>query len=385
MNADPLTADPIELLRRRTSTKWASYPDDVLPLFVAEMDYPIAPAIAAHLGDLIARSDLGYDSRRLALGEAFAGFARDRWDWDLDPAAVRATNNVMTAITELLRGAIEPGDRVLINSPVYPPFREAIAEVGGALVDAPLLEHAPEHWELDLDAIEAAFRGGVRAYLLCSPHNPIGIVHPREQLVRIAELAAEHGVLVLSDEIHAALSHSDTEFVPFLAVSDAAREIGVAVTSGTKAFNVAGLTAAWWVPGSKAAAERIAGVAPSVIHRVSHIGVHAATAGFTSARDWVDAAVATLELQRGRLRTLLDDRLPRAVLHEPRASYLAWIDLREYGWGDDPARRILRDARVALSFGPSFGEQGKGFARLNYACSPEVLTEAIDRIAAIAD
>lgn len=378
-----LHADPLALLRTRTSSKWAAYPPDVLPLFVAEMDYPVAPAIAAHLVDLIGRSDLGYDSRRPAIGRAFAAFAHDAWGWDFDPSTVRWTNNVMTALTELLRAAIEPGDRVLINSPIYPPFRGAVEEVGGTIVDAPLVRDAEGGWGLDLDAIEAAFAGGVKAYLLCHPHNPIGFPHPRAALERLAELAAEHGVLVLSDEIHGALTHADVEFVPFLAVSDAAREVGVAVTSGTKAFNLAGLTAAWWIPGSKTAADRVSGIAPSVIHRPSHLGIHAATAGFEQARDWLADVVETLELQRGRLRALLAERLPEAVLHEPHASYLAWIDFGAYGWGDDPGRRIVKDAKVALSFGPTFGEQGKGFARLNYACSPEVLSEAIDRIAAI--
>ncbi len=378
-----LHADPLALLRTRTSTKWAAYPPDVLPLFVAEMDYPVAPAIAAHLVDLIGRSDLGYDSRRPAIGAAFASYAHDSWAWEFDPSTLRWTNNVMTAITELLRAAIEPGDGVLLNSPIYPPFRDAIEEAGGVIVDAPLARDEHGVWGLDLDAIAAAFAGGVKAYLLCHPHNPIGFPHPRTGLERLAELAAEHGVLVLSDEIHGALTHSDAEFVPFLAVSDAAREIGVAVTSGTKAFNLAGLTAAWWIPGSKAASERIARLAPSVIHRPSHLGIHAATAGFTEAREWVSDVVETLELQRGRLRALLADRLPLATLHEPTASYLAWIDFSGYDLGDDPARRIVKDAKVALSQGPTFGEQGKGFARLNYACSPEVLAEAIERIASI--
>ncbi len=378
-----LKADPLALLRTRTSTKWAAYPSDVLPLFVAETDYPVAPAIAAHLVDLIARSDLGYDSRRPAIGQAFAAFAHDAWGWDFDPLALKWTNNVMTALTELLRAAIEPGDAVLLNGPVYPPFRDSIAEAGGTVVDVSLAETAPGEWALDLDGIEAAFQGVAKAYYLCNPHNPIGVPWSREQLERLAELAAQYGVLVLSDEIHGALTHADAAFIPFLSVSDAAREVGVCVTSGTKAFNLAGLTAAWWVPGSPAAAKRIAGIPPSLEHRPSHIGIHAATAGFVEARDWLADCVETLGAQRALLRALLEERLPATVLHEPHAGYLAWIDFRGYGWGDDPARKIVKEARVALSAGPTFGPQGAGFARLNFATSPEILAEAIDRIASL--
>lgn len=379
-----LKADPLALLRTRTSTKWATYPADVLPMFVAEMDYPIAPAIAAKLVDLVGRSDLGYDSRRPDLGAAFAGFAKDAWDWEFDPATLKWTVNVVTALTELVRAAIEPGDKVLINTPIYPPFFGIVEEAGATQVDVPLVE-ADGAWSLDLDGIEAAFRDGVRVYLLCNPHNPIGFPHPREHLERIAELAAQYDVLVLSDEIHGALTHSDAEFVPFSSVSEAAREVGVVVTSGTKAFNLAGVTAAWWIPGSKTAEARYKDRLPeSVVHRTSHFGTHAATVGFNEGREWLASAVEALESQRRLLRELLEEHLPAAILHEATASYLAWIDFRPLKWGDNPQQWIVKNAKVALTPGHSFGELGKGFARLNFACSPEVLEEGVRRIAALA-
>lgn len=376
-------ADPIERLRERTSTKWATYGPEVLPLFVAEMDFPVAPAIAERLSGLVARSDLGYDARPAALGRAFADFADERWGCRVDPATVRPTVNVMTAITEIARAAMAPGDAILVNTPVYAPFFGTIAETQARLVDVPLL-HDGTGWSLDLDGIEAAFRAGVKVYLLCNPHNPIGLPHPRAQLERLAELAAQYGVLVISDEIHAALTHPGVEFTPFTAVSDAAREVGVVVTSATKAFNVPGATAAWWVPGSPAAEARYAARLPeSLIHKSSHLGVHAAIAGMTGGGDWLDGVLARIVAQRDLTATLFAERLPEAVVHPASASYLAWIDFRPLGWGDDPQKRILREAQVALTPGPHFGETGRGFARLNFACSPEVLDEAVTRIAAL--
>ena len=378
-----LQADPLALLRTRTSTKWATYPPDVLPMFVAEMDYPVAPEIAAKLVELVGRSDLGYDSRRPDLGLAFASFASDAWGWELDPKTLKWTVNVMHAMTEITRAAIEPGDRVLLNTPVYPPFFWAVREAGGELVDVPLRVDSPTERGLDLEGIEQAFRDGVKAYLLCHPHNPIGFPHRREELERVAELAAQYGVLVVSDEIHGPLTHSDAEFVPYLAVSDAARETGVCVTSASKAFNIPGLTAAWWVPGSRAVAERLAGLPESLVHRVSHFGTHASTVGLGESRQWLADVVETLEASRALLTRLLAEQLPDAVLQEPTSSYLAWIDFRAYGWGDDPQKRIVKEAKVALTPGPAFGAAGHGFARLNFACSPEVLEEGIRRIAAI--
>lgn len=376
-------ADPIERLRSRTSSKWVTYGPDILPMFVAEMDYPIAPAIADRLRRLIDGSDLGYDARRPELGLAFADFAMASWGWDFDPSRLRSTVNVMAAITEITRAAAGPGARVLVNTPVYAPFFSAIREIGAVEVDVPLVE-GEAGWSLDLEGIAAAFRDGVRVYLLCNPHNPLGLSHSRAQLERVAELAAEYDVLVISDEIHAPLTHPGTPFIPFTSVSDAAREVGVVVTSATKAFNVPGATAAWWIPGSPAAEARYAPRLPeSLIHKSSHLGVHAAVAGLTGGRDWLASVLERIVAQRELLTALLAERLPAAVLHQPTASYLAWIDFRPLGWGDDPQKRILREAKVALSPGPAFGEIGRGFARLNFACSPEVLDEAIDRIAAL--
>lgn len=377
-----LHADPLALLRTRTSSKWTRYPDDVLPMFVAEMDFPLAPAIAARLVDLIARSDVGYDARRPLLGEAFASFARDAWDWEFDPSTLKTTVNVMAAVTELIRAAIGPGDGVVVNSPVYPPFFNAVREAGGIAVDVPLLPpEGARDWAIDFDGLEAAFSGGAKVYLLCHPHNPTGLPHDRAALERIAELAAAHGVLVVSDEIHAALTHSDAEFVPYLAVSDAARETGITVTSASKAFNIPGLTAAWWIPGSRAALAHLTDFPEGAEHRTSHFGVHASTVAFDEARDWLASAVEAIEANRPLLRELLHEHLPEAVLHEPRASYLAWVDFRPLGWGDNPAKRILDRGRVALTPGVPFGSNGRGFARINFACSPDILAEGVRRIA----
>jgi len=382
-SAVELRADPLALLRTRTSSKWATYPGDVLPMFVAEMDFPIAPEVSTRLVELVSRSDLGYDGGAAGVGEAFAGYAHDTWGWDFDPADLSTTTNVVVALTELLRAAIEPGDGVVINSPVYPPFFSLIREAGGTVVDVPLRETSPREWELDLDGIEAAFAAGATAFVLCHPHNPLGLVHRREQLERLADLAARYGVIVLSDEIHAPLTHRDAEFVPFLAASDAAHETGIAVSSASKAFNLPALGCAFWVSGGQTARSRIARLPESVTHRTGHFGAHAAAVAYSRSRAWLDSAVAAIESNRALLAELLAEQLPGAIYHEPRAGYLAWIDFRPLGWGDDPAKRILDDGRVALTPGRAFGHTGRGYARLNFACSPEVLTEGIARIAAL--
>ncbi|HEX3679743.1 MAG TPA: aminotransferase class I/II-fold pyridoxal phosphate-dependent enzyme [Galbitalea sp.] len=372
-------ADSLSALRLRTSEKWVEYPRDVLPLFVAEMDYPLAPVVAAAITDRIALSDTGYVASPLPVGDAFAGFARRRWDWTVDPASVRTTTDVSVCIVESLRRVIRPGDGVVINPPVYPPFFHLVPEAGGTVVEVPLLDDGTEY-SLDLDGIEAAFAGGARALLLCNPQNPVGLVHSASSLAVVAELAAKYDITVVSDEIHSLLTHSTASFTPFLSVSDAAREHGIAVTSASKAFNLAGVKCAIIVAASDRSLARLDEMSVEVGWRTSILGLHATAAALTSGDDWLDGTIVAIEESKRLLGELLAAELPGVVFRPPDATYLAWLDFRGLDWGDDPSARAL-DARVALNPGPDFGSQGRGFARLNFACSPEVLTEAIHRLA----
>jgi cystathionine beta-lyase len=372
-------AAPLDLLRQRTSEKWVEYPADVLPLFVAEMDYPLAPVIAETLAERIRLSDTGYVASPLPVGEAFAGFAKRRWDWAIDPRSVRTTTDVSVCIVESLRRAINPGDGVIINPPVYPPFFHLVPEAGGIVVEVPLLDDGVTY-SLDLDGIEAALEAGARAILLCNPHNPLGLVHSASSLAVLAELAARYDATVVSDEIHAPLTHSTANFTPFLSVSDSAREHGIAVTSASKAFNLAGVKCAIMVACSDRSLALLDGMSVEVGWRTSILGLHGSIAAFTSGDDWLDATIVALESSNVLLGQVLQEQLPGVGFRPPDATFLAWLDFRRLDWGDDPSIRALA-ARVALNPGPEFGRQGRGFTRLNFACSPDVLAEAVNRLA----
>ena len=374
-----VNADGLERLRERTSEKWVRYPPDVLPLFVAEMDYPLAPVIAQTLTEHIVRSDTGYVASPLPVGEAFAGFAARRWGWQVEPTSVRTTTDVSVCIVETLRRAIRPGEGVVINPPVYPPFFHLVTEAGGTVVEVALLDDGSAY-SLDLVGIEAAFAAGARALLLCNPQNPLGLVHSASSLAALADLAARYDVTIVSDEIHGMLTHSTATFTPFLTVSDAAREHGIAVTSASKAFNLAGVKCAIMVAGSERALALLDGMSEEVLWRTSILGMHASVAALTHGDDWLDGTIDAIEASKLLLGQLLGAELPSVGFRPPDATYLAWLDFRALGWGDDPSIRAM-DARVALNPGPEFGRAGRGFTRLNFACSPEVLTEAIHRLA----
>src|ERR1700681_3522698 len=236
-------------LRRRRSSKWQAFPPDVLPAFVAEMDFALAPPVQAAVAAAIALGDTGYAHQIPELGEALSGFARDRFAWALDPADVAMLPDVMSGVTELLRVALKPGDGVVINTPIYPPFFRQIVEAGCQVVEAPL-EEGFGGYQLDLDAIERAFKSGARAYLLCNPHNPTGRVFARAELEVVAALAARYGVKVIADEVHAPLVLAGARHTSFLSLGDTAAEVGVVLISASKAWNIPGLKCAQLVVAS---------------------------------------------------------------------------------------------------------------------------------------
>ncbi|MEU7278836.1 MalY/PatB family protein [Streptomyces sp. NPDC045431] len=376
---NPLTRLTLDQLRRRTSAKWRTYPEDVLPLWVAEMDVPLAEPVARALSDAVALGDTGYASGT-GYAEALADFAERRWGWD--GVAVERTAlvaNVMQGAVELLKVITGPGDTVVVNSPVYPPFYAFAEHMGRRVAEAPL----GEDLRIDFAALEEAFRGAVAggrraAYLLCSPHNPTGTLHTADELATVAALADRHGVRVVVDEIHAPVVEPGAAFVPYLSVPGA--ENAMALTSASKAWNLAGLKAAIALFGPAAAAD-LARLPEEVSHGPSHLGVLSHTAALRSATDWLDALNTGLAANRRLLADLLAEHLPAVTYRPAEATYLAWLDCRALPLGDDPAAAFLDRGRVALNSGLPFGTGGAGHVRLNLATSPDLLTEAVRRMA----
>ncbi|MCR2762138.1 aminotransferase class I/II-fold pyridoxal phosphate-dependent enzyme [Microbacterium sp. zg.B48] len=383
MSAPPLQALPLDQLRRRSSTKWRSYPPEVLPLFVAETDFPPAPAITRALRQAVDLGDTGYTPPEPGIAAAYAQFAQRRFGWSVDPAQVRTTCDVMMGIVEILRQVTEPGDRVIVTPPVYPPFYECVPEAGAVVERVPLVDTGTG-WELDLVGIEASLAAGARAVLLCNPHNPTGTAHSRESLVALAELASAYGASVVSDEIHAPLVYAPAVFTPFLDASPTAARVGYAVVSASKAFNLAGLKCALMVTAGEEPAAVVRSLPDEVEWRTGLFGAIAGVAAFSEESDeWLDGLLAALDANRRLLAELLAEHLPGARYRIPDAGFLAWVDLRSFDWGDNPAVRIRREAKVALHLGPLFGEEGAGHVRINFGCSPEVLREAVERMGAL--
>jgi cystathionine beta-lyase len=378
---DPMLGDcTLERLRRRTSYKWRTYEPDVLPAFVAEMDFEPAQEIRDAIVAALDTGGWGY-AHLGELGHAFAEFAADRLDWSPDPGLIFAVPDVMTGITEVISAITAPGAGIVINPPVYSPFFYRIKMIGRRIVEAPLRAGPDGGYDLDLVALDSALaQPGVGAYLLCSPHNPVGRVWARDQLIEVAAICARHDIPVLVDEIHAPLVLPGSRHVPFHTVGHPAAREAFVFSSASKGWNIPGLKCGLAI----AAAPRAAGVLRDRWNALlaSHLGELASEAAFLRARPWLDTVVAEIDANADRLGQLLADQLPGVAYRRPQASFLAWLDCRQLGVGDNPAVVFLDRGRVALNPGSDFGTQGAGFARLNIGTSPELLAEAVRRMAA---
>jgi cystathionine beta-lyase len=385
MSDHSVSAPNLAELQSHRSEKWRGFAADVLPLPVAEMDFPVAQPIRDLLTEMISKSDLGYLGSIPELGQGFAQFAGRRWNWEVDPLQVRAATDVGVAVVEVLRVFTQPGDRILINSPVYQNFYSWVNEVKLEKVDVPFVNSGSvsddvNPWTLDLDEVEKVYASGLKVHLLCSPHNPLGRIYSREELTRIADMAKKYGVIVISDEIHSPLVFKSHEFVPFLTISETAREVGITVTSASKGWNIAGLKSALIVSQNRAIDEVLALMPPAVKFRSSILGAFASAAAFKDGEVWLNSVIDTLEENSLMVHNLLAAKLPSVKTHLPQSSYVAWLDLSALNLGENPAQTLLERGKVAFNAGHMYGAQSTQFVRLNYATSPTILTEAIDRI-----
>jgi len=367
---NPFTDLTLNDLRERHSAKWRHYPADVLPLWVAEMDVRLAPPIADALARLVASGDAGYPGDT-PYREAFASFAVDSWGWDPSVARTRAVASVIAGYTDALVEAA-PGGTIVVTSPVYPPFYSYLEHAGLTVVEVPLTADL----RLDLGALDGAF-ATAQGFLLCNPHNPGGTVHTRAELEAVAELAARHGVQVVSDEIHAPLIYAESTFVPYLDVDPR----GIALHAASKGWSLAAMPAALMSFGPDAGAA-LARYDAGKHHGPGYWGVIAQTVAYSQGREWLADAMAGLDANRHLLGALLAEHLPAARYHLPAATYLTWVDCSGLGLGDNPAAAFLQRGRVAFNPGHTFGTGGAGHVRINIATSPANLEEAVRRMAA---
>ncbi|MFE7439023.1 MalY/PatB family protein [Streptomyces chartreusis] len=366
-------------LRARPSVKWHRPAPQVLPAWVADMDFPVPPAVVTALHDTIDRRDLGYPDwpDGSPLRAAFARRMAERYGWAASADRVREQTDLIQCLQLILHLSTDKGDAVAIQTPNYPPFLATLATMGRRAVPIPMKD-TDAGWRIDFAALDTAVRDAAcKVLVLVNPHNPTGRVLTREELEEIAAIAQRHDLLVISDEIHAELTYSPHQHVPFASLSPEAARRTVTLTSATKAFNLAAIRCAVTHYGPDRLLRLRDMQPPDLYGAISPLGVVATEAAWRDGAAWQRDLLTVLDRNRRRVSEVLEARLPRLRCHAPEATYLAWIDTQPLGLGDTPTERVLKNGGVMLDGGTSFGPEAAAFLRLNFATSQAILEDIL--------
>ncbi len=366
-------------LQQRPLAKWRYYHPDVLPLWVADMDFPIAEGVRAALR-AYADGDLhGYPlwTGIPGLRELVAERVTARTGWKVDPEWISVIPGTVAALYGSVKAFTSQGDGVLANTPIYPPFRSATTSQGRVFQEADLVE-TDAGFRVEGSVLDEKIKVSSRLLMLCHPHNPTGRVLDRKELEALGERVLEHRLFVASDELHADLNYG-TQHIPFASLSPEISARTITFVGPTKTFNLAGLQIGFAIAENPDVLSRfkeaMAGMASSA-PAVSQAG---AMGALRDSHDWYEDTMAYLRANRDHVMARVH-RMEGMKMYAPEATYLAWLDFRGSAISEDPAKALIERGRLGLSDGVTFGEAGRGFARLNFATSREIVDEALDRI-----
>ena len=368
--------------RASDSNKWRKFPPDVLPLWVADMDFPSPPPVVQALRARVEHGFFGYLMEKPDLHEVVAERVANRYGWRVSPDAVVPLPGVIAGFNLALRALTSPGQGLLVQTPVYPPILRAAGNHGLRRDEHALTRGADGRYTVDLDTFARAVRPDTRAFLLCNPHNPVGRVFERAELEGMAAECARRDLWIVADEIHCDLLLDGRRHVPIATLSPEIEARTVTFLAPSKTFNLPGLKCAVAVIPDAALRERLAAAVADLVPKINVLGHTAAVAAYRDGDPWLDALLAYLEANRDFLVAQVPPRLPGVSVAAPEATYLAWLDCRRAPIpGGDPYTFFLERARVALNDGRLFGPGGDGFVRLNFACPRALLTEGLERMA----
>lgn len=380
MNTSGIDNLKLDKLVRRQGEKWSHYSADIIPAWVADMDFELAAPIREAIIERVNRFDCGYPvaPNETGLPEILAERVTKKFNWQIKPEQVDLFNDVVQGIYFALMAFSEQGDGVLIQTPIYPPFLSSVAETQRRVITSPLVKGV-DQYEIDVDALEASIDKNTRILLFCNPHNPTGRCFSRDELNRLAELVLKNDLYVISDEIHADLVLDDVPHIPFASLSDEISARTVTLMSASKAFNMAGVCMAFAIYGSPEVERMFAKVPKHLRGGLNALSVAGVSAALTQAEGWLEAVIMRLRANRDLLLQHASNWSDISY-QSTQATYLAWLDCRQLPTKSSAYRFFLEKAKVALSDGARFGEPGEGFARLNFATSEVILREILARM-----
>ncbi len=366
------------------SGKWNKYDEDVLPMWVADMDFPSPPAVIQALQERASHGVFGYPYYTAALRRLIVDWVAESYHWEIEPDHLVFLSGVVAGFNLAAHtfGAQtgEPPGILVVQPPIYPPMLEVPENAGLARADACLLPGPDGTYQIDWESLEAALTPSARMLLLCNPHNPTGRVFNRAELERIAELCLVHGTPICSDEIHADLVYSGHQHLPIAALHPEVAQNSITLIAPSKTFNIAGLQFSAAIVPNPELRQRYQKASRGLLHGVNIMGITAAEAAYRAGRPWLRDLLVYLENNRDWMVGFVEEHLPGVRMASPQATYLAWLDCRSLDLPGGPYEFFLREARVALGDGSKFGTGGEGYVRLNFGCPRSMLEKGLQRI-----
>lgn len=369
--------------RRETeSIKWNIFDEDVLPMWVADMDFQSPQAVIDALHARVDHGVFGYGGPPEGTRQAICQHLESRHGWQVEPSQINFISGVVTGFTHAIYSLTNPGDKILIQTPAYPPFLAAPDATGRQCVINELVADAEGRYEVDFDDFESKLASGVALFILCNPQNPTGRVFRREELARMAELCLKHGALICSDEIHSDLTYPGEQHIPIANLSPEVSQNTVTYFAPSKTFNVAGFSTSVYLTENPEMQKTLSNAMRLLLGHPNILGLHAARAAYQEGGEWLDALMHYLQANRDYLAEFVENELDGVRMWTPEGTYLGWLDCRSLALEVAPQKFFLEEARVGLNDGADFGAAGEGFVRLNFGCPRALLERGLTQIKA---
>lgn len=375
-----------EIIERRgtRSAKWGWYAPDVLPLWVADMDFRSPEPVIQALHRRVEHGVFGYEFNPADVKAIIIEYLAARYGWAVKPEAIIFLPTVVSGLNAVCRAVGAPGDGVLVQTPVYPPFLTAPGHFGQTVEAAELVavrDGAALRYEIDYAVFKAAITPRTRLFILCNPHNPVGRVFTRAELEQMADICLKHDLMICADEIHCDLLFDGHRHLPLATLSPEIADRCITLMAPSKTYNIPGLGCSFAIVSNPDWRKRLEAAAEGIAGHPTVMGFEAAAAAYREGGPWLAAALAYLQANRDYVADYVAAHFPGAAVTRPEGTYLSWIDWRETGL-TDPYQFLLEEARVALNDGRTFGQGGAGFTRLNFGCPRALLDEALERMRA---
>jgi cystathionine beta-lyase len=366
--------------RSSDSDKWHYYGEDVLPLWVADMDFASPEPVLRALRQRVDHGVFGYPKDHHDLQQLLVGRLQQLYNWQVEPKAVIPLPGVVAGFNLATRAVTSPGDGVLVQTPIYCPILDAPGNAGCSRDEMELTRQPDGSYSIDYDLFEATITERTRIFILCNPHNPVGRVFRRDELEHLAELCLRHDLVICSDEIHCDLLFQGNQHLPIATLAPEVAERAITLMAPTKTYNIAGLHCSVAIIQNKELRKQFLAAGAGLIHGINIMGQVAALAAYQDGQPWLDAVLSYLEANRDLLYDYVQAHLPGMDMSRPEGTYLAWLDCRQAGLPGNPHKFFLKKAKVAMNNGATYGRGGEGFVRLNFGCPRLTLMEALDRM-----